>query len=74
MPAAYYERAVGIWKESKDYTPEVLKELRGDLEKAANYGSYELDARIGMRVGTALDTITRYEEWQKQQKEEIPEK
>jgi hypothetical protein len=48
--------------------------VRSPLEKAANYGSYELDARIGMRVTTALDTIARYEGWQRQQEIETLEK
>jgi hypothetical protein len=73
-PAAYYERAVGIWKESKDPTPEELKEMRISLEKAANYGSFELDARLGIRVTTALDTIAIYGEWQKQQRASPSEK
>ncbi|RPA95293.1 hypothetical protein L873DRAFT_1698592 [Choiromyces venosus 120613-1] len=63
VPAAYYERAVGIWKEPKEHAPEMLAEMRVLLDKAANYGTFELDARIGMRVTTALDTITRYEAW-----------
>ncbi|CAZ81126.1 unnamed protein product [Tuber melanosporum] len=69
IPAAYYERAVGIWKEAKEHTPEMLAEMRVLLDKAANYGTFELDARIGMRVTTALDTITRYEVWLKEHKE-----
>ncbi|PUU81005.1 outer membrane protein Iml2/Tetratricopeptide repeat protein 39 [Tuber borchii] len=66
MPAAYYERAVGIWKETKEHTLGMLAEMRVLLDKAANYGAFELDARIGMRVTTALDTITRYEAWLKE--------
>ncbi|PWW75986.1 hypothetical protein C7212DRAFT_195024 [Tuber magnatum] len=69
IPAAYYERAVGIWKEAREHTPEVLAEMRVLLDKAASYGTFELDARIGMRVTTALDTITRYEVWLKEHKE-----
>jgi len=44
----------------------MLTEMRVLLDKAANYGAFELDARIGMRVTTALDTITRYEAWLKE--------
>lgn len=66
MPAAYYERAVGIWKATKEHTLEMLTEMRVLLDKAANYGAFELDARVGMRVTTALDTITRYEAWLKE--------
>lgn len=66
MPAAYYERAAGIWKETKEHTLGMLAEMRVLLDKAANYGAFELDARIGMRVTTALDTITRYEVWLKE--------
>lgn len=44
----------------------MLAEMRVLLDKAANYGAFELDARIGMRVTTALDTITRYEVWLKE--------
>ncbi|CUS07265.1 unnamed protein product [Tuber aestivum] len=69
VATAYYERAVGIWKEAKEHKPEELAEMRVLLDKAANYGAFELDARIGMRVTTALDTITRYEVWLNEHKE-----
>lgn len=57
-PAAHYEKAVCLWKESnKKAGTDGSIEIKALLEKAANWGPYELDARIGLRVQTALDTV-----------------
>lgn len=57
---------MALWKEHE------LKEhleIKNWLAKAANWGPFDLDARIGLRVTTALDTINRMEEWERLGKE-----
>jgi len=39
----------------------LVAEARKQVEKAKNWGSYELDARIGMKVTAALGAIVRWE-------------
>ena len=39
---------------------EWAKECEGWIEKAAKWESYELDARIGLKVATAQDTLKKY--------------
>lgn len=66
-PTAHYEWAVVLWKEHE------LKEhveIKNWLTKVANWGPFDLDARVGLRVTTALDTINRMEEWERLGKEE----
>lgn len=63
MPSAYYEMAAICWQE-KDL-PGVDKKSRiaeceDWLNKVAKWESYVLDARIGMKVTTGLDTVRRY--------------
>lgn len=60
-PTAHYEWAVALWKEhgQKEYS-----EIKSWLDKAANWGAFELDARVGLRVTTALDTINRLRKWE----------
>ncbi|KAA8908451.1 outer membrane protein Iml2/Tetratricopeptide repeat protein 39 [Sphaerosporella brunnea] len=58
VPTAHYEMAVALWKE---HGPgEHNEEIKRWLTKAANWGTYELDTRVGMKIQTALDTINRY--------------
>ncbi|KAI9784539.1 MAG: Mitochondrial outer membrane protein iml2 [Peltula sp. TS41687] len=64
-PSAHYEMAVICWMErkrgsSEEYEKERLKECAEWLEKAARWESYDLDARIGLKVTTAQDTLKKY--------------
>lgn len=57
VPAAYYEKAVLLWTE---YGPtQKPDEMRTWLTKATQWGPYELDTRLGMKIQTALDTLQR---------------
>ena len=50
--------AVCLWQQ---YGPgEQNEETKVWLMKAASWGAYELDTRVGMKIQTALDTIRRY--------------
>jgi hypothetical protein len=50
--------AAALWAE---HGPgEQNEEIKQWLTKAANWGAYELDTRVGMKIQTALDTINRY--------------
>lgn len=65
-PAAHYEMGVICWmrrreaggKEEEDY----IKECDMWVEKAARWEGYELDARIGLKVATAQDTLRKRRE------------
>lgn len=62
---------MALWKEHE------LKErveIKDWLTKVANWGPFDLDARVGLRVTTALDTINRMEEWERLEKEKEGEK
>ena len=70
-PAAHYEMGVIFWMQRGDAaragkSVEVQEELVKDSEiwvdKAAKWESYELDARIGLKVATAQDTLRRWRE------------
>lgn len=62
-PSAHYEAAVICWREKdvniQEHDAKVL-ECEALLEKCAKWETYTLDARIGVKVSTALDTIKRY--------------
>lgn len=63
-PCAHYEMAVLSWYEkdleNADYSAKVL-DCASWLEKCAKWDTaYTLDARIGVRVNTALDTVARH--------------
>ena len=62
-PSAHYEMAAIAWKE-KDLPgadrQAKAKDCEEWLTKAAKWESYVLDARIGMKVTTCLDTVRRY--------------
>lgn len=75
-PAAHYEMAVVCWME-KDVvgadgavrdpaalTEQRVRECESWIEKAAKWEGYELDARIGLKIATAQDTLKRwFERW-----------
>ncbi|KAI8962927.1 hypothetical protein F5Y11DRAFT_356613 [Daldinia sp. FL1419] len=74
LPAANYEMAVLAWVEvqkpelrrdddkgdEKEWLREKTEECQAWLEKVANWGAFILDARIGMRVQTGMDTVSWY--------------
>jgi hypothetical protein len=50
--------AVAVWQ---DHGPgQHNEEVKQWLMKASNWGAYELDTRVGMKIQTALDTINWY--------------
>lgn len=57
--------AVLSWHE-KDLKPEdhdaKFRDCETWLQKCAGWGAYTLDARIGMKVNTAIDTVERYKD------------
>lgn len=64
-PVAHYEMGVISWMRRGDggKTEEAwVKECEAWIEKAAKWESYELDARVGLKVATAQDTIKKYNE------------
>ncbi|KIW06731.1 uncharacterized protein PV09_02425 [Verruconis gallopava] len=60
QPAAHYELAVTYWKEyCENGSTDALHEAKTLLDKVAAWESYDLDARIGMRVKTGSETIRK---------------
>ncbi|KAF2263976.1 hypothetical protein CC78DRAFT_533579 [Lojkania enalia] len=64
-PCARYEMAANLWREAdRDGRPEgdteKLEECKVWLEEVSKWESYDLDARIGMKVTTAKATLRRY--------------
>lgn len=64
-PCARYEMAVNIWREAdRDGRPEVhldmLELCKGYLLEVSAWESFDLDARIGLRVVTGKTTLRRY--------------
>ena len=62
-PSAYYEMAALAWQERD--LPNVdrvgkVRESEEWLHKVARWETYVLDARIGMKVTTGLDTVKRW--------------
>ncbi|KAI2780602.1 hypothetical protein F4815DRAFT_122697 [Daldinia loculata] len=74
LPAANYEMAVLAWIEiqrpdvrrgddkgdEEEWLREKTEECQAWLDKVANWGAFTLDARIGMRVQTGMDTVSWY--------------
>ncbi|KAF2272564.1 uncharacterized protein EI97DRAFT_385457 [Westerdykella ornata] len=66
-PCARYEMAACLWREAelmeeegkKEERVEVLRECKTWLEEVAAWETYDLDARIGMKVTTAKGTLRR---------------
>lgn len=79
LPCAHYELAVLAWKEGCDakcwpsdekaidlYRQEKVKECEEYLEHVKTWESFVLDARVGMKVQTGVDSIawlTRKKGW-----------
>lgn len=70
---AHYEMGVICWMRRKEgdgdgkkkTEEEWVKECGGWIDKAAKWESYELDARFGLKITTAQDTIKKYWEGRK---------
>jgi hypothetical protein len=65
-PTAHYEMGANLWAE-RDKSNEgcennrrLVREATEWLEKAGKWESYELDARIGLKVTTGLDTMKKW--------------
>lgn len=69
-PAAHYEMGVNFWMQRGEArrggkeaeVKKWIKECESWIEKAANWEKYELDARIGLKIATAQDTLRRWHE------------
>lgn len=65
-PAAHYEMGVICWMRRKgpgiDQERSWVKECETWVEKAAKWESYELDARIGIKIATAQDALKKWKE------------
>lgn len=71
-PAAHYEMGVICWMRRRDETgvnennakeereAYWVKECEGWIERAAKWEAYELDARIGVKIATAQDTLKKW--------------
>ncbi|KAL8738080.1 MAG: hypothetical protein Q9181_001066 [Wetmoreana brouardii] len=75
-PCAHYEMGVVCWMrktevggggsgDSGKKEEGWVKECEGWIEKTAKWESYELDARVGLKVATAQDTLKKYWEARK---------
>ncbi|KAI4269596.1 MAG: hypothetical protein LQ337_007179 [Flavoplaca oasis] len=67
-PCARYEMGVGAWmrrKQGGKEEVEWVKKCEGWIEKAAKWEGYELDARVGLKIATAQDTIKKFWEGRK---------
>ena len=61
LPVAHYERAVCLWQEAggQDGDRTVLERCSDEIAKVEKWESYDLDARIGMKVATARLTLRK---------------
>ena len=61
LPAAHYEVAVCTWQEAGgehgDKTP--LQKCSEELSKVENWEAFDLEARVGLKVRTARETLKR---------------
>jgi hypothetical protein len=58
LPAANFEMAANVWMEQERKLVHTCKE---HLDHAARWESYELDARIGLKVTAALEAVHKWE-------------
>ncbi|KAL1306657.1 hypothetical protein AAFC00_005331 [Neodothiora populina] len=61
LPVAHYEMAVNLWVESggeRASKPDLVV-CSEWLEKAARWDSYDLDARVGLKITTARNTLRK---------------
>ncbi|GAB7350940.1 hypothetical protein MBLNU459_g1447t1 [Dothideomycetes sp. NU459] len=59
LPVAHYEMVVNLWMECGQVqgSRTQLQECSDWLEKAAKWESYDLDARVGLKITTARETL-----------------
>jgi len=72
-PAAHYEMGAINWmqrvqiaqggKDSLEEQEKYVRECEAWIDKAARWESYELDARVGLKVATAQDTLAKWRKW-----------
>ena len=60
-PTAHYELSVNIWMEGNG-DKETVRECAEWVEKVARWERYSMDARIGLKVTTAQDTLKKWRE------------
>ena len=69
-PASHYEMGVICWMQRGEAAKRgdlkeeerLVRECEGWVDKAAKWEAYELDARIGLKIATAQDTLRRWNE------------
>ncbi len=62
-PAAHYEMGVICWMRRTEFGDQEcswVKECESWVEAAAKWEAYELDARIGVKIATAQDTLRKW--------------
>lgn len=61
LPVAHYEHAVCLWQQAggQDGDRVVLKECSEELAKVEKWESFDLDARIGLKITTARQTLEK---------------
>ena len=61
LPTAHYEIAVCLWQEAggEDGDRATLQQCSEELTKVENWENYDLEARVGMKVRTARETLKR---------------
>ena len=63
-PTAHYEMGANLWAQrtGAEGDGELVREAGEWIEKAAKWEGYELDARIGLKVTTAQETMRKWRE------------
>lgn len=70
-PAAHYEMGVNCWMQrreaaengnGRDVEEKWVRECEAWVEKASKWEGYSLDARIGLKIATAQDTLKKWNE------------
>ncbi|TGZ76878.1 hypothetical protein EX30DRAFT_336129 [Ascodesmis nigricans] len=56
VPASHYEKGVAIWM--KNGHGPTNEDVKAWLNKAASWGPYELDTRIGLKIQTAMNGVS----------------
>lgn len=68
LPVAHYEMAADLWLErtgDEEGDAKLVSEAQGWIEKLVKWEAYELDARIGLKVATAQETLKKWKEGQR---------
>ncbi|KAL6703188.1 Mitochondrial outer membrane protein iml2 [Coniothyrium glycines] len=63
-PCARYEMAANLWCEAEvdghpEQHPQVLEQIKNRLDEVTNWGSFNLDARIGMKIASGKETLRK---------------